>query len=303
MPPIRQVEIFLGQSLLHSAEEGQHNFLNLVSNVLSEGGMQPVYRHIDDAYDCNTRHSLIHMKAPVSESGLVFRRTYHYPFWQIERTEKRGDWDVAHAAFDPASIDGAQANKFARFWRNRLFPETTQSDGDHIYVPLQGKLMQRRSFQSASPIEMLESVLAASSDPVVAALHPKETYEPAEIDALEKLAAKYANLEVVTGEMLRYLPNCKLVVTQNSSVAFNGYFFRKPTILFADIDFHHIAVTLKRQPFAQAMDQALANTPDYEKYLWWFWQDQSINAGRSEAQDKIHARLTRFGWPLAGRSE
>ncbi len=36
--------------------------------------------------------------------------------------------------------------------------------------------------------------------------------------------------------------------------------------------------------------------PAYDKYIWWFWQQQSINAGRDDARDKIEARFKRFGW-------
>ena len=299
MSPAPNVEIFLEYQLMQNAQAGKHNFLRLVSEALVEGGLQPVFRRMSEAVDCNTAHSLIHMKAPASERGLVFRRAYHYPFWQIERTEKRGYWDVANTAFDPQTVNEVEAHNFARYWRNRLFPDVTASQGNHIYVPLQGKLLRRRSFQTISPVNMLEAILASATNPVVAALHPNEDYTRAETLALEKLAAKHTNLSVLTGEMMQHLPSCKLVVTQNSSVAFNQYFFSKPTILFAEIDFHHIAVTSKNQPFAHAMDQALSAEPEFEKYLWWFWQDQSINAGKPNAREKIRARLQKFGWPVA----
>jgi len=34
------------------------------------------------------------------------------------------------------------------------------------------------------------------------------------------------------------------------------------------------------------------------QYLYWFWQDQSINAGRDDVYGKITARFRRFGWPI-----
>ncbi len=33
--------------------------------------------------------SQIHMKAPATPQGLVFRLVYQHPFWQIEKTEER----------------------------------------------------------------------------------------------------------------------------------------------------------------------------------------------------------------------
>ena len=96
--------------------------------------------------------------------------------------------------------------------------------------------------------------------------------------------------------MANYLPGCRLIVTQNSSVAFNGYFFDKPAILFGEIDFHHIAVQTSPETFAADLKAALKHKPNYAKFLWWYWQDQSINAGHKSAREKIRARFEKFGW-------
>jgi hypothetical protein len=89
-----------------------------------------------------------------------------------------------------------------------------------------------------------------------------------------------------------------MIVTQNSSVAFNGYFFGKPSVLLAGIDFHHVALRATPETLGSALAAAEQHEPDYAKYLWWFWQINSINAGRPDAKDKIHKRLMSFGWPL-----
>lgn len=84
----------------------------------------------------------MHMKQPASENGLTFRRVYHYPFWQIERTEKRWEWDVARTVFDPESVDQKEANRFYNYWRKRLFNRSVLEDDDgFIYMPLQGRLL------------------------------------------------------------------------------------------------------------------------------------------------------------------
>jgi hypothetical protein len=36
--------------------------------------------------------------------------------------------------------------------------------------------------------------------------------------------------------------------------------------------------------------------PDYDAYLWWFFQKMSINAGRPDVEDNISAELRRLGW-------
>ena len=80
------------------------------------------------------------------------------------------------------------------------------------------------------------------------------------------------------------------MVTQNSSAAFNGYFYGKPAVLFGKVDFHHIALG------PDTMDRFEDHAPDYARYVWWFWQNQSINAGHPSAEQKIEDRFRTFGW-------
>lgn len=290
MTGTRQVQIFLEDGLLTSARAGSHNFLNLLTEVLSERGMGADFQPMD-ARGQGTGRSLIHMKAPASPNGLVFRRVYHYPFWQIEQAEKRWMWDVARAAFDPGGVDGKQARRFQRFWRGRLFPGLEHAQGDAIYVPLQGRIAKHRSFQSCAPLDMVAQVMAATDRPVTIGLHPKETYTDDDLARLREVAGR-ATIQM--GGMETALPACHAIVTMNSAVAFNGYFFGKPAHLFAEIDFHHIAQKKAPADLADALENP--EPKPYAKYLHWFWQTMSINAGREDAKDKIRARLDRFGW-------
>jgi hypothetical protein len=240
------------------------------------------------------------MVNPPDDNGLVFRRVYHYPFWQIDAVAQRWHWDVARATFDPASAS-PDAARFYRFWQKRLFgdaPDATRRDG-FVYVPLQGHLDRQRLFQSCSPLEMIAHCLAQDPDRrIVATLHPKESYSRADIAALEALSRAHPRLTVDTGNMENHLRTCDYVVTQNSGAAFSGYFFGKPALLFGQIDFHHIAVRADMDALGESFERVQTFTPAYDKYIWWFWQDQSINAGREDAEARIAARLRRFGWPI-----
>lgn len=245
-------------------------------------------------------HTMSHIKAPPDQNGLCFRRAYHYPFWQIEQSAERWSWDVAQSAFAPDPAEAKQARWFYGYWQNRLFGDAPQmyTQDSFIYVPLQGRILEHRPFQMCSPLEMVEHCLANSSVQVVTTLHPNERYERAEITALEKLDKAHKRLTVARGGMEDLLARCDYVVTQNSSVAFNGYFFGKPALLFRKTDFHHIAVLAELNDLAAGFDAVQRAEPDYAAYIHWFWQKNSINAGRPEAEERIAARLRRFGWPV-----
>ncbi|MWB76922.1 hypothetical protein GLS40_02655 [Pseudooceanicola sp. 216_PA32_1] len=298
----RIVRFHLDPDLLRSAAAGKHNFLNLIKGVVEDAGLSvqlvPNDPNTRRKAGRNGGYDLFHMDPPTHDRAVTIRRVYHYPFWAIEQSAERWTWHVARTDF-PGAANRKEADRFVGFWRKRLFgaPEVTR-DG-HVYVPLQGLIRQHRSFQTCAPVEMIRAVLR--HDParrVVATLHPNETYDAADLAALDALQREFSRFSVDSGEMVAHLARCDYVVTQNSSAAFNGFFFGKPCVLFARIDFHHIAANVASLGQAGAFAAVQRMQPDYAGYLHWFWQQMSINAGRPEASERIAAALRRAGWPV-----
>ena len=299
------VTFYLPPQLRRQAENGNQNFIAKVSEVLQAAGQTVAFDSDDTAARLRAMarpgRGLYLMQEPVNARGLVFRKTYLYPFWHIEKQAERWQWPVAKVSFDPLSVDPRKASNFYRFWRTRLFdeaPREARRDG-FVFVPLQGKLLERRSFQHASPVEMLAAVLEHDDKrQVVVTLHPNETYTEAEEAALKDMTRQHARLFVQTAGTERYLQNCDYVVTQNSSVGFMGLFFGKPLVLFGKADFHHIALNVGEMGAEKAIAMAPHHTPDYASYLYWFLQKQAINAGRPEAKNKIRNVLRGHEWPV-----
>jgi hypothetical protein len=301
----RILRFYLDPALRTSAQAGQHNFIARIADVVTLAGFDIEYRADTPAEilkaEFRPGYSLFHMAPPLAARSLTMRRVYHYPFWAIEHSAKRWEWRVAATDFPQSDVQRSEADRFFRFWQNRLFgdlPGSSDRQG-FVYVPLQGRLLQHRSFQQCAPIEMIEHVLAQDQHrKVVAALHPKETYSAQEHQALKALVAKHPRLQVTTGDMEQHLTHCDYVVTQNSAAAFSGSFFGKNAILFAKSDFHHIAANISELGIQTAFDRVGTTAPDFAGYLFWFWQQMSINAGRSQAQDQIRDALRRGGWPV-----
>lgn len=293
------VTLFLEDPLLQSAKARQHNFINLMVGILEKAFVRVEYRPLKERLAGCEGHSLTHMASPPNDAGLVFRRVYHYPFWQIDAVPQRWHWDVAKAQFNPDDVP-EDAGRFFRFWQKRLFGAAAAESRREgfVYVPLQGHLRMQRPFQDCTPIDMVRQVAEQSGRRVIATLHPKEHYSALDLAALRSLTREFPQLEIGKGEMEKHLAGCDYVVTQNSAVAFSGFFFRKPALLYAPIDFHHITVRSDPADLEGCFDAVTNHAPPFARYLWWFWQDQSINAGREDAQDRIAARLRRFGWPI-----
>lgn len=299
------VTFYLHPELRKQAEQGSHNFIAKMSEVLQNAGLSIAFDGADSFARLRALarpgRGIFLMDPPVNTRSLTIRKTYIYPFWHIEKQAERWDWPVAQAAFNPDMVDGTKAANFYRFWQNRLFEDAAQesrSDG-FVYVPLQGLLTTQRSFQQCSPIDMIRAVLRHDlTRPVIATLHPSETYMAEDHEALESLTAETDRLYIRSGNADRYLRSCDYVVTQNSSVGFQGYFLGKPLILFGKSDFHHIALNVADLGENAAFEAVQNHAPDYAAYLYWFLQMQSINAGRPDAQDQIAKVLRGHGWPV-----
>lgn len=297
------LSVYLHKQLRQRAQSGDQNFLNLVKDVVEDAGIQVRFKsdELGERFRTLSRneYALFHMQEPLNEYGLTFRKVYMFPFWEIERTNERWNWETAQASFSSIDIDEASSNWFFNHWRKQLFGEQELRKDGYVYVPLQGVLLKKRSFQNASPVEMVKRLAKIETKrPIYVTLHPNETYSKVELDKLHDVINTFDHVELSETHSDDLLRHCDYVVSQNSSVAFKGYFLKKPAILFADIDFHHIALNISKLSLETAVEMVENHSPDYEKYMFWFLQERAINAGRDFAKDKIRARLRHFGWDV-----
>ncbi|WP_420568986.1 hypothetical protein [Thalassovita sp.] len=298
----KNLRFYLEDKLLRAAQDGTHNFLAQLISVTEDAGFQtelcPREQGRETAAD---GYSIFHDEDPGQPGGLTFRRVYHGSFWTIEKSSERWASRVALRSFNSDKIDPNKAKTFYERWQRRVFrnaPAKTSHEG-FVYVPLQDQLIERRGFQMASPIEMIMSVLHHEPNRrVIVTLHPRENYSMKEQNRLQQMQDRFSNLQIQKGGMIPLLQSCDYVVTQNSAVAFNGYFFGKPSILFGKTDFHHIALNVEGLGVSNAFEQVHEHRPDYARFIYWFWHKNSINAGRPVAEEQIAQALRREGWPL-----
>ena len=296
----KTLTLYLTELLLWQVKRDKNPFLAQMIHVLTEAGWDVALAsdaaHLRLGSVMRPGYALFYEDEPFHTRALTVRRAYLPPFWRIERSSRRWEWDVALARFDPEQVDPKRAVQFGTYWRKRLGLEAQYSEG-FVYVPLQGKLTQKRSFQSASPMRMLETVAQrAGKRRVVATLHPRETYTDEERNTLQDMVDE-GRIELSDKPMEVLLPRCDYVATQNSSVALMGYFLSKPALLFAQIDFHHIAGSVPLQGLTQAYDSLTGPEPDYARYLFWFFQHQALNVWRPDFPERLLARLAEHGWP------
>jgi hypothetical protein len=301
--------LYLDPGTLADVAAGRHNFFGRVIAAVTARGWRVELREstLAERVQAPLRagYALFHMEEPTHPGALTCRRTYTGAFWHIEAVAARWDWPVARATYRPDPVRREEAREFADRLRRRLGAEAgqeagagTEPSGAFIYVPLQARLLAQRSFQAASPVEMLRETLARTDLPILATLHPKATYSDEERGALRDLCAASPRLRVQATGSEAALRACKMVVTQNSGLAFHGYAFHKPAVLFARADFHHIAGSVPEVGAEAAFARLDGPPPDFDDYLYWFLQLQAINAGRDDCGDRIVKSLRGHGWKI-----
>ncbi len=289
MPRPAILNFHLAATKREQAASGEGIFA-LIVKAVQQAGWQVILRDKDDPVVGDGFH-IVYNTAVLEPHCLCLRRCYMNPFWRLETSNYRWDWDVAAKTFP----GGSGKEWFPNRWRSRLFGDTLIQPGDHIFMPLQGKLLEHRHFQSQSPMDMIATTLAA--DPtrqIIATLHPRETYSPRELEMLAGFGARFTLSDRPSIDLLA---GCAYVVTENSAMALTGFFAKKPAVLFAEIDFHHIAGSVPHLGVAKAFATILDPKP-YAAYLHWFFKAQAMSAIDENATARIQTRLREHGWPI-----
>ncbi|MFN3279040.1 MAG: hypothetical protein ACK41Y_11670 [Paracoccus hibiscisoli] len=292
--------VYLHPPILHTARAGKLGILNRIRSLLEPRGWRIDIRPSGDQARALAPtlpgHALFNMERPTHDRALTFRLAYHYPYWRLERLAERWRWPIAQTPFDPARIEGDAAQTFARRLRARVLPGPEPVRGDHILIPLQGHIRRQRSFQSASPVQMIRAA-ARTRRPCIATLHPKEVYDDADRTALDRLARDHPNL-TIGGDTAARLRDCAFVVTQNSGVGFDGLILGKPVVLFGLSDYHHVTLDAARLGAERALALAPDHAPPTAKFLDWFLRRTSLDMMAADADDRLLAAMKKGGWPV-----
>ena len=292
----RILRIHLDPEMTERARAGHFNFIDRIRAAVASRGWQSEIAPESGAAPERYVYALHHMSGPRHRRAKVFRRAYYYPFWHIETEPQRWRWPVARAGFNPNKIDTEQARHLIHQLRAQYLPGIVPTTPAHVLIALQQDLLETRSFQTMSPVEMVAAV-ARTGKTCIATLHPNGTYSPAEIAALDDLAARYPNLSI-GGSSRDLLAGAEYVATQNSSVAMDAYLLARPVVLFGQIDFHHIALNVADLGVETALKRAPEHKAHYAKYLLWFLREQAIDAMAPTAELRILDALKRDGWPI-----
>lgn len=289
------LNLYLPAHLRADHDAGNVNILSRLIAALP--GWQLIHRPEEEgAAQPHPGFALTHMQEPLSPQALCLRRAYWYPFWRIEATNERWNFAVARAVPALEDVPKIRARNLHQRLRERVLQGRQITREGFVFMPLQGRLLEQRSFQSCSPLAMIEATLARDVR-VVATLHPGESYSVAERAALDRLAEnpRFTLADAPAGDLLS---RCDFVVSQNSSLALQAMIAGKGAVLFAGIDFHHPAGSVPRDGLEAAFAKGAEPPERMAEYLWWFLKVMAIDAQAPDAAAQIRAVLRGHGWPV-----
>ena len=295
----KRVTIYLTSRQQRALNHGQPGMFQRLGRVFQTAGWRFDVRPEAERHqmaDMPGYHLVVNRDC-TSPFCLNLRNAYLPDFWRIEDSNDRWNFSVADRKFEPDLINRRRAAEFIERWRPKAMRMPSR-DG-FIFIPLQGVLRRKRHFQVMSPIDMIKTTLAADPHrPVTATLHPRETYNEDDLTALAKIIAEEPRFFLSREHSEDLVRRCDYVVTENSGLAFIGSFAEKPAVLFAQIDFHHIARPVSALGVEAAFDGIGDYRPDFSRYLVWFLRWQAIAYFADDAEERIVARLREHHWPI-----
>ncbi|MBL4807263.1 MAG: hypothetical protein JKY31_08235 [Rhodobacteraceae bacterium] len=301
----RKLIIHAPAELKKSIDAGRHNFFRILRQTVEEIGFTTATKrqtkHGGLLANLDHNYHIFNIDGAVGKRALNVRRAHFYPFWSLENAGTRRTPRISGKTFDPDQVNGIAAQDFFNKLcvRNLTTPKETLPQSDYVFVPLQGRILKQRSWQYASTEQMINTILEQDTRQIIVKPHPKEAYSEAELNYIKCLNLN-PRITVSNADTDALLSQCAYVVTHNSSVAFHGFLYQKPAILFAQADYLHICQTVANPTqAASAFAKSQSLRPAFEKYLYWYLQMNCINAGRNEAPAKILEMLTECGWDVA----
>ena len=217
---------------------------------------------------------------------------YIYPFWNLDPWGIRALSSIAEMTFDPAQIDANAAAEFSARLRKRLvdarvsrYPQKAEKADvpkGCVAVFLQSEAHRQVAETCHLSMRQMLGALIARTDPrpIVIKPHPRDI-DPQTQAYLARLAGRDARVTVMDANIHDILAQAAVAVTINSTVGIEAYLHRVPVVLCGKSDFHHAAMTVtERSQIDNAIAASCARDWPHDAYLFWYFAQNCLNAGK-----------------------
>ena len=251
-------------------------------------------------------HLINHGRCP-HPRALMVGLAYLHPFWHVDPKGIRAFSSIGEKRFRAAKIDAQEARDFFTGLREKwVEPRKSRYDqqvklADDLPEGATAIFLQSEKYRAVEETcymdcwQMIDACLEADQGDVVVKPHPLDIDQDT-FARLTKLQERYDNLHISLANIHDILASAKRVVTINSAVGIEAYLHRKPLILCGQSDYHHIADVAK---FPAELTEFLQQEPQgrvYAKYLYWYFSQNCVSAGRGSVAKQILRRVRSAGF-------
>lgn len=298
---IKKLQIYVPELMLETVEKNENSFLMKVHKAFEQIGFEVSFvkatsvslalSYRDDTY------CLFFRNRPQHKNALELRPSAFGAFWMIDKTADPAEKLVYKRKFNPAKIDPQRASDFFQRMTSR-FKKADSDQGGFVLIAMQGKIDRQRFWQSMTPLDMVRETISQETDrKIYIKLHPKEVYSNSELSDLKALTDG-DRIQLVEGDLDKYLASCDYTVSMSSSVSMKGLLYRKPGILFGDAEFHHVFQSVRTKEVGACFKDVLADELEVEKYVFWFLKHQHLWNYSPNAHEDILKRCSLMGWEI-----
>ncbi len=324
-----EVVVMTGKLVFHLPKQFLENyaerphlaiFQRIQNEVVRRGGEVEVRRRHEALRD-NTRSDwsdvLEDYNFHIIENGTVNQGNalnaalaYLPPYYHLFKCGVLARSPAQNAQFDPGEVNSVLAEAFVSTLRHRLVgnrrtrygpkKEFTEIPDGCIAVFLQGDNPHHQGTAQCDTETLLRTVAAgANGRQVIVKAHPiSRQLQDAQL--IHRLLQDGVPLIATDANIHDILARCAATVSFNSAVSMEGFLHEKPTILFGDSDFHHVAETVRRpSSFPEALRRALAGKREYSKFLYWYFSTFCLSVEHWNVGGGILSEIEKAGFGSA----
>ncbi|MBK4217297.1 hypothetical protein JJJ17_15310 [Paracoccus caeni] len=317
-----QIVIHLKESDLGRALDGWHlSLYRVIDDLARRQGITLTLRQRDRDIRVGTRtiaddrfaDGNLHIidDRSVSAPGVLNAGVaYFWEYWHLDPMGVKAFSSIGDQAFDPDAIDPDQARDFVETLRDRYARKRRSKydqPGDRRSFPagalavfMQGSYPQSSGAARMDDFEMLSIVMDQAGDRrVIVKPHPLAS-DAYDLALLRDMARRDRRILIAEANVYDILQASAVTISQNSTVALEGFMCGIPAILFARSDFHHQAGTITApEDFGPTLQAQLAGDHDFSRYLYWYFTKHCLDLHSPDLHSQIWARFEAAGF---GRS-
>lgn len=243
----------------------------------------------------STELSVLLNPSIIKSGSIAVTQTALPDFWRVDRFIDPIHTSITSADFKPGQVHSKRAAEFYEKWRAKVVKPFDHSYPieDFVLIALTEDLQAPKKYQGHSSFEMIEDVLEMEPERQIIIRLPDGVKYPTE-DMARLIAYDFhERITFSQGAVDRLLDACAYVVTQNSPVSIKAAFHGKNVIQYARSEFHHIFQKVYAEKrLKRCFNRVLRDRPDYEKYVYWFFGVNCIDAGSVGGTNRIIKALT-----------